>query len=52
MLIDEAEQCLKDYALWSPEAHKDLIRRMLERMKYTEPRARTWDSWQANKEVA
>jgi alpha-L-fucosidase len=52
-LYEEAQYCLKDYSLWSPEAHKELIKRMAERIKELEPKARIFDSWQANsKEVA
>ena len=52
-LYEEAQYCLKDYSLWSPEAHKELIKRMAERIKELEPKARIYDSLQANtKEVA
>lgn len=47
-LIDEATARLTDYSHWSPEANADLIRRMRDRLKELEPKARAWDSWQAN----
>ena len=52
-IYEEAQYCLKDYSLWSPEAHKELIKRMAERIKELEAVCRTWTNWQANtKEVA
>ena len=37
-IYEEAQYCLKDYALWSPEAHNELIARMAERIKELEAR--------------
>jgi len=52
-IYEEAQYCLKDYALWSPEAHKELIKRMADRIMELEPKASKWEAWQANsKEVA
>ena len=49
-LYEEAQYCLKDYSLWSPEAHKELIKRMADRIRELEPKS---SAWQANpKEVA
>jgi hypothetical protein len=47
-VYEEAQYCLNDYALWSPQATKELIKRMAERIKELEPKARIYDSWQAN----
>ena len=52
-LYDEAMDRIKDYSHWSPQANADLIKRMAERIKELEPKARIYYSWQANtKEVA
>lgn len=52
-LIEEAQYCINGYSLWSPQAHKELIKRMAERILELEPKARAWEAWQANsKEVA
>lgn len=52
-IYEEAQQCLNDYSLWSPDAHKELIKRMADRIRELEPKARAWEAWQANsKEVA
>lgn len=37
-LYEEAQYCLKDYSLWSPEAHKELIKRMADRIRELETR--------------
>ena len=52
-LYDEAQACITDHANWSPQAYRDLIRRLAERNKELEAVCRTWTNWQANtKEVA
>lgn len=49
----EASDCMNDYAMWSPQAYRELIRRLAERNRTLEAKARAWDNWQANtKEVA
>jgi 23S rRNA A2030 N6-methylase RlmJ len=35
-IYEEAQYCLNDYALWSPQATKELIKRMAERIKELE----------------
>lgn len=52
-VYEEAQYCLNDYALWSPQATRELIKRMADRIKELEPKARAWEAWQANsKEVS
>ena len=52
-LYDEAQACINDHANWSPQHYRLLIKQLAERIKELEPKARIYDSWQANsKEVA